>query len=101
MKARRVALSLVWCFVIAATSISAATPSAPPAGPPFPQPTEGQAVNDFAGVLDKPRALAPSSAGPIPVWLVYATIQRVRPSEVPIGLEHVAALRPNRSAVPA
>lgn len=57
MTRRRVALSivgaLVWCFAIAAGSISAASPSAPPPGPPFPEPTEGQAVYDFAGVLSE------------------------------------------------
>ena len=55
MTRRRIALSIVgalaWSFVIAAGSISAASPTAPPPGPPFPQPTDGQAVYDFAGVL--------------------------------------------------
>lgn len=54
---RRVALStvgaLIWYLAIAAGSISAASPAAPPPGPPFPEPTLGQAVYDFAGVLSE------------------------------------------------
>jgi uncharacterized membrane protein YgcG len=55
MTRRRHGLSIVaalaWGFAIAAGPVSAASPSAPPAGPPFPTPTDGQAVYDFAGVL--------------------------------------------------
>jgi uncharacterized membrane protein YgcG len=57
MTRRRVALSivgtLVWCLAMAAGSVSALSASAPPPGPPFPEPTEGQAVYDFAGVLSE------------------------------------------------
>jgi uncharacterized membrane protein YgcG len=42
----------LWLFVAAVGSVSAADPTAPPAGPPFPEPVDGQAVYDFAGVFD-------------------------------------------------
>ncbi|MGZ8438040.1 MAG: TPM domain-containing protein, partial [Candidatus Limnocylindrales bacterium] len=58
MTRHRRALSMVgilgWCLAFAAGAAggaSAASPSAPPPGPPFPQPTEGRAVYDFAGVF--------------------------------------------------
>ncbi|MEA2609019.1 MAG: uncharacterized protein QOJ75_1262 [Chloroflexota bacterium] len=55
MTLRRVPLSiigaLVWGLAVAAGPSSAASPGAPPPGPPFPQPNAGQAVYDFAGVL--------------------------------------------------
>ncbi len=59
MTRRRRALLIVgilaWCLALAAGAASAASPSAPPPGPPFPQPTAGQAVYDFAGVLSRGR----------------------------------------------
>ena len=46
-------LFLAALWILAATGVAqAADPTAPPAGPPFPEPVEGQAVYDYAGVLD-------------------------------------------------
>jgi uncharacterized membrane protein YgcG len=45
--------ALIWCLAIAAGSASAASPSARPAGPPFPEPITGQAVYDYAGILSE------------------------------------------------
>ncbi len=42
--------ALLWLLVATAGSVAAADPS-PPAGPPFPEPVDGQAVYDFAGIL--------------------------------------------------
>ena len=47
-----VALCAVAWLVGSAGSVMGAEPSAPPAGPPFPEPVEDQAVYDYAGVLD-------------------------------------------------
>ena len=44
-------LALAWLFAAAAAGASAASPSTPPPGPPFPEPVNGQAVYDYAGVL--------------------------------------------------
>jgi uncharacterized membrane protein YgcG len=52
---RRRAIAALWALAWllgSAGSVSAAEPSAPPAGPPFPEPVEDQAVYDHAGVLD-------------------------------------------------
>lgn len=61
MTRRRRTLSILglcaWSFAMTAGVASAASPTAPPPGPPFPQPIEGQAVYDFAGVLS-PGAIA-------------------------------------------
>jgi uncharacterized membrane protein YgcG len=45
--------ALVWLLAVALGPVVAASPvaSAPPAGPPFPEPIDGQAVYDYAGVL--------------------------------------------------
>ena len=43
--------ALIWLLAAAVGGASAADPSAPPPGPPFPEPVEGQAVYDFAGIL--------------------------------------------------
>ena len=58
MNRRRRALSVIgllgWGLAFAAGAAggaAAASPSSPPPGPPFPQPTDGRAVYDFAGVL--------------------------------------------------
>lgn len=51
---RRVLASLAAAFLLvaaAAGNVGAADPSAPPAGPPYPEPVDGQAVYDYAGVL--------------------------------------------------
>lgn len=48
---------LTWCLAFGAGPASAASPSAPPPGPPFPEPTTGRAVYDFADVLS-PGAIA-------------------------------------------
>ena len=61
MTRRRRALSalavLAWCLALGAGVTSAASPAAPPPGPPFPAPTDGRAVYDFAGVLS-PEAIS-------------------------------------------
>jgi uncharacterized membrane protein YgcG len=44
-------LAVVWVLACVG-SVVAAEPSAPPPGPPFPEPVEDQAVYDYAGVLD-------------------------------------------------
>jgi uncharacterized membrane protein YgcG len=53
--ARRRALAAVatvaWFLAATAGSVVAAEPSAPPAGPPYPEPVDGQAVYDYAGVF--------------------------------------------------
>jgi uncharacterized membrane protein YgcG len=43
--------ALGWLLSLGAGGIMAAEPSAPPAGPPFPEPVDGQAVYDFAGIF--------------------------------------------------
>ena len=43
---------LLWLLTAAVGGVSAADPSTPPAGPPFPEPVDGQAVYDFAGVFN-------------------------------------------------
>ena len=43
--------ALIWLFAAAVGGVSAADPSTPPAGPPFPAPVTDQAVYDYAGVL--------------------------------------------------
>lgn len=40
-----------WLLAVTAGGAMAADPSAPPAGPPFPEPVDGQAVYDFAGIF--------------------------------------------------
>lgn len=42
--------AVAWLFA-ATVGASAADPSAPPPGPPFPEPVTGQAVYDYAGIL--------------------------------------------------
>jgi uncharacterized membrane protein YgcG len=44
-------LAVAW-LLAAIGSVAGAEPTAPPPGPPFPEPVEDQAVYDFAGVLD-------------------------------------------------
>jgi len=44
--------ALAWLVAASAGSVIAADPTAPPAGPPYPEPVDGQAVYDFAGVFD-------------------------------------------------
>jgi uncharacterized membrane protein YgcG len=57
MRRPRAAISLLaallWLMAVAIGSASAASPSptAPPAGPPFPEPVDGQAVYDYAGIF--------------------------------------------------
>jgi uncharacterized membrane protein YgcG len=57
MRRPRAAISLIaavlWLMAVAIGSTSAASPSptAPPAGPPFPEPVDGQAVYDYAGIF--------------------------------------------------
>jgi len=55
MKRIRAGLAIVatasWLLTVAAGSVAAASPSAPPAGPPFPQPEIDRAVYDYAGIL--------------------------------------------------
>lgn len=41
-----------WLLALTAGAVVAADPTTPPAGPPYPEPVDGQAVYDFAGVLD-------------------------------------------------
>jgi uncharacterized membrane protein YgcG len=43
--------ALVWLLAVTVGGVSAADPSSPPAGPPFPEPVDGQAVYDYAGVF--------------------------------------------------
>lgn len=43
--------AIAWLFAVVG-SVAAADPTAPPAGPPFPEPVDGQAVYDYAGVLE-------------------------------------------------
>ena len=56
MITRRRTLSIVgatvWGLALAAGVVSAADPTPPPPGPPFPEPIENQAVYDYAGILD-------------------------------------------------
>ncbi len=40
-----------WLLAVAAGGAMAADPSAPPAGPPYPEPVDGQAVYDFADIF--------------------------------------------------
>jgi uncharacterized membrane protein YgcG len=47
-----VCLSALLWLLATAGNVGAADPSAPPAGPPYPEPVDGQAVYDFAGVLE-------------------------------------------------
>jgi uncharacterized membrane protein YgcG len=46
-----VAATLLWLLVAAISGVAAAEPSVPPAGPPYPEPVEGQAVYDHAGIF--------------------------------------------------
>lgn len=43
--------AVVW-LLVSVGSVSAVDPTAPPPGPPFPEPVEDHAVYDYAGVLD-------------------------------------------------
>jgi uncharacterized membrane protein YgcG len=43
--------AILWIVALAAGPVVAASPSPPAAGPPFPEPVDGQAVYDYAGVL--------------------------------------------------
>ena len=66
--------ALLWLFAVAIgpVAVAAASPStsAPPAGPPFPEPVHGQAVYDYAGILSPASVaraeatIAPSKRGP-------------------------------------
>ncbi|MEX1170293.1 MAG: TPM domain-containing protein [Chloroflexota bacterium] len=55
MTARRRALTamaaLGWLLTLATGGVAAAESTTPPAGPPFPEPIDGQAVYDFAGIF--------------------------------------------------
>ena len=57
--------ALLWLFAVAIGPVAeaAASPSAsaPPAGPPFPEPVNGQAVYDYAGILS-PASIAKAEA---------------------------------------
>ena len=53
--------ALAWLFGVGAGLVSAASPSAPPPGPPFPNPEIDRAVYDFAGILS-PAAIASAEA---------------------------------------
>jgi uncharacterized membrane protein YgcG len=41
----------LWLAALAAGPVAGASPSPPAAGPPFPEPIDGQAVYDYAGIL--------------------------------------------------
>ena len=51
----------LWLFALAIGPVLAASPSAPPAGPPFPSPEVDRAVYDYAGILS-PEAIAKAEA---------------------------------------
>jgi uncharacterized membrane protein YgcG len=42
---------LAWILAMAVGSVAAAEPSPPPAGPPYPEPVDGQAIYDYAGIF--------------------------------------------------
>jgi uncharacterized membrane protein YgcG len=45
------AATLLWILAATVGGTAAAEPSAPPAGPPYPEPVDGQAVYDHAGIF--------------------------------------------------